>query len=64
MSVTMNSVLSKDHCRIGSLETYFVIFVIFVIDHCRIGSLEKGQSVTTYDYDDHCRIGSLEIKGM
>ena len=30
----------KDHCRIGSLETWQALVLFYHGDHCRIGSLE------------------------
>ena len=54
--------ISRDHCRIGSLEKYLVQSMTERFDHCRIGSLEMSQNPFNQFRSDHCRIGSLEIQ--
>ena len=54
----------EDHCRIGSLEIYFLALNKGIADHCRIGSLEIINGAIVTDSGDHCRIGSLEITAL
>ena len=49
------------HCRIGSLENYFMVRIYNILIHCRIGSLEILRDQSRKDTRIHCRIGSLEI---
>ena len=60
MPAALSDSLSKDHCRIGSLEMPAFGMVMAVNDHCRIGSLENLRDGGSRDDRDHCRIGSLE----
>ena len=53
--------ITKDHCRIGSLEKIIQASFCHLIDHCRIGSLEISMPNSAARSVDHCRIGSLEI---
>ena len=43
MEMACVMVLSADHCRIGSLEIFYEIFLALSLNHCRIGSLESWQ---------------------
>ena len=54
------SKLKRDHCRIGSLETFPTGLLKRRRDHCRIGSLETCALDFALLASDHCRIGSLE----
>ncbi len=48
------------HCRIGSLEIYFLILAPAPPVHCRIGSLEIFMGNHYSRISVHCRIGSYK----
>ena len=60
LHISVKALQALVHCRVGSLENWYLTSCRCIYVHCRIGSLESYTTTHLKTCEVHCRIDSLE----